>query len=260
MKRRDFLAAAGLAGLAPLGSLAAAQAAGPPDGKDLYELRLYVIESPEKQKAMEAFFCEAAIPALGRIGIGPVGVFKTAEEPSPNLFVLLPHKSLESVATAGAKLMADKEFLKAGAAVLDAPPKDPAYKRIESSLLLAFDGVPKLQVPTTKDSRILQLRTYESHNAKKALKKIEMFNTGGELDVFRKVGLPVVFFGQALIGTKLPNLTYMVAFDDEEAKEKGWKGFMAAPGWLKLKGDPQYKDTVSNITNIVLRPAAGSQI
>lgn len=260
MKRRDFLAAAGLAGLAPLGALATAEAAGSPTGREFYELRLYTIASPEKQKAMEAFFCEAAIPAWGRMDIGPVGVFKTADESSPNLFVLLPHKSLESVATAGAKLMADAAFLKAGAAVLDAPFKDPAYKRIESSLLLAFEAVPKLHVPTKQDTRVFQLRTYESHSAKKALKKIEMFQSGGELDIFRKVGLPVVFFGQALIGTKLPNLTYMVSFESEEAKDKAWKGFMADPGWLKLKDDPQYRDTVSNITNIVLRPAGCSQI
>jgi len=260
MKRRDFLAATGLAGLAPLGGLAAAAGAGSPGAKEFYELRLYAIESPEKQKVMEEFFRDAAIPALGRIGIKPVGVFKEAEGKTSDLFVLLPHPCLESVATTGAKLMADQEFLKAGAAVLDAPFGDPAYKRIESSLLLAFDGVPKLQVPATKDSRILQLRIYESHNVKKALKKIEMFNTGGELDIFRRVGLPVVFMGQALIGTKLPNLTYMLAFDDEAAKEKGWAGFMKDPGWLKLKDDPQYKDTVCNITNIVLRPAAGSQI
>ena len=32
------------------------------------------------------------------------------------------------------------------------------------------------------------------------------------------------------------------------------------PEWTKLKADPAYADTVSNITNLILRPAAGSQI
>jgi len=44
------------------------------------------------------------------------------------------------------------------------------------------------------------------------------------------------------------------------AMEKGWAAFRSDPEWDKLKKDPQYKDTVSNITNIVLRPAACSQI
>ncbi|HUT13749.1 MAG TPA: NIPSNAP family protein, partial [Thermoguttaceae bacterium] len=73
-------------------------------------------------------------------------------------------------------------------------------------------------------------------------------------------GMPPVFFGQTLIGAKMPNLTYMLGFDDIAAKEKGWATFMADPRWNKLKNDPAYKDTVSAITNIMLRPADCSQI
>ncbi len=87
-----------------------------------------------------------------------------------------------------------------------------------------------------------------------------MFNGGGEIAIFRKTGLMPVIFGEALIGPKLPNLTYMVGFDDEEAQEKAWQAFRSHPDWAKLKSDPQYKDTVPNITNILLRPAACSQI
>jgi hypothetical protein len=87
-----------------------------------------------------------------------------------------------------------------------------------------------------------------------------MFNQGGEIEIFRKAGLKPVFFGQALIGSKLPNLTYMVGFDDMEALEAGWKAFMAHPDWNALKNDEQYKDTVSNITNWILRPTAASEI
>jgi hypothetical protein len=72
--------------------------------------------------------------------------------------------------------------------------------------------------------------------------------------------MPPVVFGQALVGAKLPNLTYMLAFDDMEAKEKGWAAFINSPEWDKLKRDPQYADTVSRITNIMLHPACGSQI
>jgi hypothetical protein len=263
MKRRDFLAAAGVAGLAPMSSLALAQPAGAPVQKELYELRVYTIETPAKQKAMEDYLCEAAVPALNRLGIQPVGVFKMMEtqpEKNLNLFVLLPHKSMESVATTPARLMADAQFVKAAASLLDAPMKDPVYKRIESSLLLAFDAVPKLEVPSRAESRVLQLRIYESHNEKKAMKKIAMFNEGGEVGIFRHTGLNPVFFGQALSGPKLPNLTYMVGFDDVEAQKKAWAAFIKHPDWEKLKNDPQYADTVSNITNILLQPAAGSQI
>jgi hypothetical protein len=259
MKRRDFVAATCLAGLAPLGKLAEAQAAGTAAKKQYLELRLYHLASAAKQKLLIDFFRDTAIPVLNRLGIGPVGVFQFLEEDTPNLYVLLPHNSAGSVVTAG-RLMADPEYCKSGAAVLESPKADPAFTRIESSLLLAFDGVPKVRTPAKGNSRVFQLRIYESHNAERARKKMEMFNTGGELEIFARTGLPVVFFGEALVGTKMPNLTYMLGFDSLEAKEKGWKTFMAAPAWDKLKRDPAYKDTVSNITNIMLRPAACSQI
>ena len=265
MKRREFVAATCLAGLAPLTNIARAQsavgtlAAGTRSAKQYLELRLYKLDSVAKQKALIDFLGEAAIPALNRLGIGPVGVLKFMEEDTPDLYVLLPHKSARSVASAG-RLMDDAEYRKAGAAVLESPKDAPAFTRIESTLMLAFDGVPKVRTPAKGKSRVFQLRIYESHNAERARKKIEMFNTGGELEIFARTGLPVVFFGETLIGTKMPNLTYMLGFDSIEAKEKGWKTFMASPGWNDLKKDPAYKDTVSSITNIMLRPASCSQI
>ena len=260
MKRREFVAASCLAGLAPLTAAAQGTAPSNPAGKEYYELRIYQLEAGPKQKLFEDFAREAAIPALNRIGIGPVGVFRMLEGDDPNVFVLLPHKSPESFITAVEKLGSDSAFLEAGAAFLDAPFSDPAYKRFESSLMVAFDGHPRLAVPSDKESRILQLRIYESHSTKKAQKKIEMFNEGGEIEIFHRAGLKPVFFGESLIGSKLPNLTYMLGFDDEEALKTGWDNFLSDPGWDALKKDPQYKDTVSNITNLLLRPVACSQI
>jgi len=87
-----------------------------------------------------------------------------------------------------------------------------------------------------------------------------MFNEGGELALFRKVGMNPVFFGQRLAGTRMPNLTYMLGFDDEAAQKAAWGRFLAHPEWKKMRSDPKYKDTVSKITNIVLKPTPYSQI
>ncbi|NQT13520.1 MAG: NIPSNAP family protein, partial [Planctomycetes bacterium] len=227
---------------------------------DYYELRLFHLGEGSKLKPFEDFLCQAAIPTLNRIGIEPVGVFGPAEGDDPYVYVLLRHKSLESVATLTQKLGDDDTFMDAGGEFLMAPKDDPAYARFESSLLVAFDNHPRLTVPSKKESRVFQLRIYESRSTERGQKKIEMFNEGGEIDIFHKVGLNPVFFGEALVGSKLPNLTYMVGFDDEEAMKAAWKAFLAHPDWEKLKQDTQYDNTVSNITNIVLRPLACSQI
>ena len=58
----------------------------------------------------------------------------------------------------------------------------------------------------------------------------------------------------------MPNLTYMLCFDDLADRDKRWGVFGGSGEWKKLRSDPQYKDTVSNITDIILRPAGYSQI
>lgn len=74
--------------------------------------------------------------------------------------------------------------------------------------------------------------------------------------------LQPVFFGETLVGTKLPNLTYMLVFDDMAARDKNWATFVGDPEWKKLSTTPGYTNAeiLTNITNVFLRPTAYSQI
>jgi len=143
---------------------------------------------------------------------------------------------------------------------LNLPASDAAYVRVQSSLMVAFSSMPKLEVPK-KQPRIFELRTYESPTKRLNQKKIEMFNTG-EIPIFRRTGLRPVFFGETLIGDRLPNLTYMVMFADMAEREANWAKFGADPEWKKLSSSPEFGDPemVSDISNTILRPAAHSQI
>ena len=268
MKRREFLAASAAAAFGLTVSHEARAAEGGGD-RQLIELRVYHFANADKQRAYERFFAESAIPALNRAGVEPVGAWKLLAKENaalklaadPNdLYVVLPHKSAESVLTLESRLAADQAYQQSGEKVLKAPKSDAAYTRFESSLLLAFEGQPRLEVPTKAPTRLLQLRTYESHSEERGRKKVQMFDVAGEAAIFRKVGLSPVFFGQAIVGSKLPNITYAVAFENEEAMKKGWDAFRVDPDWKKLSQDQTYKDTVSTITNLVLRPIEGSQI
>lgn len=234
-------------------------------GRQFYELRLYHLRRGPQQEMFDRFFRDAAIPALNRAGIAQVGVFSVMVGPeSPTMYVLLVHPSLDSVTTMRTRLDDDGEFQKAGAEFLNAPASSPAYVRVESSLMMAFEGMPKLEAPSFPGggaSRIFELRTYESHSRKAHLKKVEMFNRW-EMAIFRRTGLPPVFFGQTLIGTRLPNLTYMLGFENSQQRDKGWSTFGADPEWKKLRSTPGYTDAeiVCAISNPLLRPMAYSQI
>jgi hypothetical protein len=84
----------------------------------------------------------------------------------------------------------------------------------------------------------------------------------GEIALFRKLEMRPVFFGETIVGRDMPNLTYMLAFDDLAAREKAWNTFASHPEWNKMKSQPGLSDgeIVSNISNWIVRPLAFSQI
>jgi hypothetical protein len=260
MDRRSFLSLAGLGGAAAVAALSDTPARAQDGARQLLELRAYTVESEAQRDLLLGYLGDAFIPAANRAGIEPIGVFVEAEALSP-VRVLLPHASAESVATLTATLLADAEFLAAGATVLDAGKDALAYARMESCLLLAFEGMPQVERPATGDGRLFQLRIYESPTVKCGQKKIEMFNTA-EIAIFHKTGLTPVFFGESLVGSKMPNLTYMLGFESADEQQAAWNRFRDDPDWLALRAKPEYADDkiLCGITNIVLTPAACSQI
>jgi hypothetical protein len=264
MNRREFLAASAAAGVVPLANVGGSNAPLQAADREYYELRRYQLLPGAKQRLVGNYFSEAAIPAMRRLGLGPIGAFNVVYGPNaPTLYVVIPHPNAESVVTLRERLGKDAEYLKAGAPFLDAAMSDAAFVRVQSTLLRAFEQMPKLEVPAgaaARKPRIFELRRYESHSDKAAVRKLEMFNKGGEIPIFRRTGLTPVFFGEAVVGEQLPNLTYMLTHDDMAARDAAWAKFSADPDWKKLSADPYYADTVSSVSDEVLRPTAYSQI
>lgn len=267
MKRRNFVKASlltsAVAGLLPEVSLAGPDQTAPKKAaQEFYELRVYTVKNETQQKLIEDYFREAAIPALNKLGSKNIGVF-TEQQPQgqTKVYAIIPFNSVDDFIKVNDKLMQDAAYVKAGAAYLNAPATAPAYDRIQSSFMKAFAFMPKIELPAKKP-RLFELRRYESHSEVAGKKKIEMFNEGGEIAIFKRVGLTPVFFGETLIGELRPNLTYMLTFDDMEEHDKNWKVFGSDPEWKKISSIPEYANAriVSNITRTFLVPTAFSQI
>jgi hypothetical protein len=197
--------------------------------------------------------------------VGPVGVFETTVGPEmPALHLLIPHDSPAALATLPARLAADPAYGKGAAALAyhGATAAQPAYLRMDTVLLSAFEQVPRLEPPPTSKPRIFELRTYESPSEAAHLRKMEMFTRLGELEIFRRCGLTPVFFARTVIGPRLPSFMYMLTFPDMAAREAAWNAFRADPAWQKLKATPGYTDAevVSNISDVLLRPAGYSLV
>ena len=133
----------------------------------------YHFASAAKQQAYEKFLASAAIAAYNRAGIEPVGTFKLSAKDNPDLkldedptdlWLLLPHKSLNSVLNLESRLAADEAFQTAGREILLANKNDLAFTRYDTSLLYAFDEFQKVAPPAKAETRVLELRTYENPN------------------------------------------------------------------------------------------------
>jgi len=263
MRRRAFLLAAGAAAVA-VPNLFAQGAAG---ARAIIEVKTYVCSSVAKRDKLLEVFDAALVPALNRQGASKVGVFWSGAELNggntnydATVFVVTAFPSLEVFAASERRLLADAAFMKAAAPVFEAPMADPLYDSCSSALLQGFETCPQVRQVASAAERVFQLRIYNSYTIERNARKVSMFEQGGEIGIFRACGMEPVFFGQALAGDRLANLTYMLGFESPAAKETAWKAFRGHPDWLKLKADPQYKDTANKITNIVLRPSKGSQL
>jgi len=255
MQRRDFVAAAaaGLAGTAMAEESAKSQ---------YFALRYYYMRSGAQVDRTTQYLSGAYLPAARRAGVKTSGFFgPVIGERSPFILSLSVYASMPAMETANLHLAGDKEFQKGWE---DYNTGEPAYTRMETALLRAFDGIPELTAPATdskRGARTFEMRTYESMNEKASRRKIKMFEDG-EAGIFRRLGMSPVFFGQTIFGRNLPSLTYMLAYDDLASRERLWKAFGADAEWRKLRVQPGLSDAeiVSNISNDLLRPLAFSEI
>ena len=268
MKRRQFLTstlAASALALSDRSLVSQSEPSSTSKPRQYYELRKYKLESGHQSEVTGHYVATALIPALNRLGIAPVGAFNLDLGPeTPTLYLLLPSNNLDTLVNAELRLRQDEQFLAAADAFWNAPESSPAFVRVESTLLIAFEGWPQLTVPpqtAQKGKRIFQMRTYESSSNRDHLSKIAMMHHG-EFEIFRKTGFSQVFFGDALIGSRLPQLTYMVSFPDLKQLEESWVAFRNDPDWKKLTAMQEFsfEPIVSNVSNLVLNPAPYSQI
>jgi hypothetical protein len=257
MKRRTFIqktvATAGLA-TASVNSFSASPA---PAQKEIYELRVY--ELRWGRGALDNYLSKALIPALNRTGVKNVGVFTEIGKSEPaKVYVLIPYKSFEEYGKTILGLRQDGAFTSASAEYNQIPEDQAVYSRYESSLLLAFDGLPKMIVPAN-EKRIFELRVYEGYSEDAVRRKVKMFNES-EFEIFNRVKLNSVFFGEMIAGKNLPCLAYLVTFKNMDERDANWKAFGEDPEWQRISKLPEYEHTVSRICKTFLEPVSYSQV
>ena len=227
--------------------------------KDYFELKVYEYKTSEQEKMIDQFLSQAYLPYLHKKGIKQVGVFTNIANDTATikkLFVLVPHKNISDIPNINKAMFADDEVSKNGKAYLEATSEQPAFDRIVGYVLEGFRFAPTLMIPKLKSSaneRVYELRSYESASEKKYWKKVEMFNEGGEIDLFARLNFNAVFYAEVVSGPTMPNLMYMTSFENMEDRNAHWKTFSNDPKWKELLSMKEYEKTVSKNVTLFLR-------
>ncbi len=228
--------------------------------KEYYDLTTYHFKNLAQVAVTDVYLEKALLPGLHRQGIDRIGVFKSRvsqEDTLPKTYVLIPFPSMEAFQNHKTLLDEDTAYKNAGKEFIEAAFDQPPYERVETNLMAAFDGMPILKptvVEGTRADRIYELRSYESPTDQLYKNKVEMFNTGGELDLFTQLNFNAVFYGDVLVGSRMPNLIYMTTFPNQVVRDSLWEVFVASPEWNGMKDLPQYLNTVSKADIMLLYP------
>ena len=234
------------------------------ENRQFYQLKTYTLADEKQEGIMDSYLKDAYLPALKRANIENVGVFKLRPSnylTANKIYVLIPFESMDQFLTIDNMLAQDKSYVSAGAAYLEAKFDEPPYERINSTLMKAFTEMPTMkatEVQGPRKDRVYELRSYESPTEATYQNKVDMFNTGGEVELFDSLGFNAVFYAEVLSGDRMPNLMYMTTFPNMEKRDALWDAFFTSEKWSKLKVDPKYQNNMNKSDKILLYPTAYS--
>lgn len=228
--------------------------------REYYALKTYTLKNENQEKRVDNYLKDAYLPALKRLGIKEVGVFKVRPNDyklSNKIYVLIPFASLEAFENLKNMLAVDKTYMSAGADYINAAHDNTAYERISTVLMRAFPDMPIMKptdVEGPRKDRVYELRSYEGPTEAMYERKVDMFNEGGEVELFESLGFNAVFYADVIAGDKMPNLMYMTTFPNMEKRDELWNDFVNAPKWKEISSMDIYKNTVSHADIDLLYP------
>jgi hypothetical protein len=201
------------------------------------------------------------LPTCQKHGFGPMGFFTVAVGTNlPTTVIVFSYPSLAEMEAQWGKLNADADY---AAAITELEKDEPAFYRVESTLLRATPFCPPLLATTASEPahKVYELRIYESPTNRQLGYLHDRFG-GGEIDIFHKSGIHPILYADTVFGPNQPNMAYLIPFESEAHREKAWATFNADPDWVKIRADSVTHggEIVRNITNMFLTPASFSPL
>jgi hypothetical protein len=231
MNRRSFASGTGLSLLGGAASFAA-QAAKP---RPIFLWEQFFLKNGTQPARLHEYLSNGVLPAMKRAGTGPALVVEALVTPHmPQISTITQFDSVEHFRSARTKMASDKDHQKAFESWEE--DGEQPYEHFSAILLQATDYSPALAVDKEprKQSRIFEIRVYHSPTWRQLAALHERFS-GPEIKIFHRVGIHPILYSSTQVGPNMPNLTYVIPFDDLAAREKAWAAFSADAEWVKVR-------------------------
>jgi len=250
MDRRHFFTSMGsLAAAAPL--------VRSEEGKKTryYVLEQFFLKNGSQPQRMQEFYSKSVVPALGRVHTGPKLFLEALVAPHmPQVAVILGYESLDQIMDVQARVMQDPELAKAWRG-WELAAEQP-FESQSNTLLRAAGYSPELAATGRETPRLFELRVYHSPSWNHLFALHERF-AGPETKIFHRCGIHPVLYASTLFGQNVPNLTYVIPFENLAEREQAWAKFSADPEWIKVRKESVEKSgQVTSVIQISLYKAA----
>ncbi|MGO9894281.1 MAG: NIPSNAP family protein [Bryobacteraceae bacterium] len=200
-----------------------------------YLLQHYRLQLGSQATRLSDYLSKVYLPALAKVQPVPTLVLDAQlSEHLPLVTIISAYSSVEQAWSVQTALSADKD-LEAATDTWQAG-AEPPFDSMTTELLEAVEFSPDLAPlnPQPKAPRIFEMRVYQTRTLK-GLRALKQRFAEGEVKILARAGAQPVLFGTTAIGSNNPNLTWVIAFADMEAREKFNTAFNADPDWIKLR-------------------------
>jgi hypothetical protein len=234
--------------------------------QEYYLLKFFNCANTQQVSHVENYVGNTLKPFLKKHGVPVVGIYMPLANDTAavkKLLVWMPLADLNMLGKIEQAFGAIDPFGNDPLIHLDSFQNNAPYSRIETTLASAFKLHPKFSAKKSferSDENIFEYRSYESSTEDMHLRKVEMFNEGGEIDIFRKLDFNAIFYSRAIVGPRMPNLIYMTSFKNMDERNKHWNAFRDDPKWKQISPMPKYAGTVSRNETILMKASRFSDL
>jgi hypothetical protein len=226
--------------------------------REFYLIQIYHCNSAAQINGVDTYLKNTYLPYLHKKGIQKIGVFAPIDNDTASdkrIYVWLPMPSLNTLDILDQDVEQLDPMTKNALVDLENADGSLPYTRVERIITKSFIDQPKYVKESSlikSPGRIYEYRSYESPTENMHLRKVHMFNQGGEVVLFKRLNFNAIFYSKAIVGARMPNLIYMTSFNNMEDRNEHWKAFVASPEWQSISNMPKYMNSVNRNETVLM--------